>query len=283
MTNAALRGKPDAGNPHVRFDEGEVASAATPSRGSLLYNAVKTMLVCAIAGRLLASAYAAGGFALAPLKEPAVIAEKCPVSEKVRGHENIEWQISYAYHLADANMNLPRVLLVGDSICNNYQSEVRRLLEGKTNVSYWISSYCVTSPNYLKFLSLYLEEAKYDVVHFNNGLHSLQTPTDAYAKGICASIQLIKRKQPDARIVWCSSTPLKDARKTAKVKELNAAAAKVVAEAGGVETNDLFALLEPLDREANWRDEFHHRKETCKMEANQVAAAILRADQAKGE
>ena len=26
MTNAILRGKPDAGNPHVRFDEGEVAS-----------------------------------------------------------------------------------------------------------------------------------------------------------------------------------------------------------------------------------------------------------------
>ena len=38
MTNAAPRGKPDAGNPHVRFDEGEVAPAATPRRGSLLYN-----------------------------------------------------------------------------------------------------------------------------------------------------------------------------------------------------------------------------------------------------
>ena len=37
MTNAALLGKPEAGNPHVRFDEGEVALAATPRRGSLLY------------------------------------------------------------------------------------------------------------------------------------------------------------------------------------------------------------------------------------------------------
>ena len=36
MTNAILRGKPDTGNPHVRFDEGEVASAK-PRRGSLLY------------------------------------------------------------------------------------------------------------------------------------------------------------------------------------------------------------------------------------------------------
>jgi len=40
MTNATLRGKPDAGNPHVRFDEGEVASAK-PRRGSLLYNVGK--------------------------------------------------------------------------------------------------------------------------------------------------------------------------------------------------------------------------------------------------
>ena len=37
-TGKALDGKPYAGNPHVRFDEGEVAPAGTPRRGSLLYN-----------------------------------------------------------------------------------------------------------------------------------------------------------------------------------------------------------------------------------------------------
>ena len=74
MTNAALRGKPYAGNPHVRFDEGEVASctaeaslrrvhcrrqpegrasvcAATPRRGSLLY---KQLAVKACAAALVA-------------------------------------------------------------------------------------------------------------------------------------------------------------------------------------------------------------------------------------
>ena len=40
-TRKALNGKPYAGNPHVRFDEGEVASAAMPRRGSLLYVARK--------------------------------------------------------------------------------------------------------------------------------------------------------------------------------------------------------------------------------------------------
>ena len=206
------------------------------------------------------------------------LAQKCPVSEKVRGHENTEWQIAYAYHLTDGSKNLPRVLLVGDSICNGYQGEVRRLLNGKVNVSYWVSSYCVTSPNYLKSLAMQLDEAKYAVVHFNNGLHSLQTPTEAYEKGFRAALELIRRKQPEAKIVWCVSTPLKDEAKTAKVKELNAAAAKVVASLGGIATNDLFALLDPLDRKANWTDVFHHNPATRKKEARQVADAVLSQD-----
>ena len=45
-TLKALHGKLYAGNPHVRFDEGEVASAAMPRRGSLLYKRTATV-VCA--------------------------------------------------------------------------------------------------------------------------------------------------------------------------------------------------------------------------------------------
>ena len=50
MMNASLNGKPYAGNPHVRFDEGEVASAK-PRRGSLLYTTktVKVALAAACA------------------------------------------------------------------------------------------------------------------------------------------------------------------------------------------------------------------------------------------
>ena len=105
----------------------------------------------------------------------------CPVSANVRGHENIEWSKAYAYGLTDESRDLPRVLLVGDSICNGYQERVRELLKGKMNVSYWISSYCVTSPHYQTFLGIYLDEAKYDVVHFNNGLHSLGTAVADWA------------------------------------------------------------------------------------------------------
>ena len=51
MTNAALRGKPDAGNPHVRFDEGASASEK-PRRNALLHNA---LLLCAAFASALAT------------------------------------------------------------------------------------------------------------------------------------------------------------------------------------------------------------------------------------
>ena len=200
--------------------------------------------------------------------------EKCPVSANVRGHENIEWSISYAYGLTDATRDLPRVLLIGDSICNGYQEGVRERLKGKMNVTYWISSYCATSPAYLPLLSIYLDEAKYDVIHFNNGLHSLETPTDAWAKGFKAALELVRKKQPDAKIVWCSSTPLANDVKTAKCRELNAAAARVIAELGGIATDDLFALCDPLDRATNWSDEYHFRPEAKAKQADQVAASV---------
>lgn len=200
----------------------------------------------------------------------------CPVSENLRGHENIEWSIAYAYGLTDSTKDLPRVLLVGDSICNGYQGEVRELLKGKINVSYWISSYCVTSPAFLPLLSIYLDEAKYDIIHFNNGLHSLSTPNDAYAKALKTSLELIRLKQPHAKIIWCTSTPLADDTKTAKCQELNASAADVIANLGDITTNDLFALLNPLDRKEHWSDVFHHKAELRSKEAEQVADCILK-------
>ena len=53
-TGKALDGKPYAGNPHVRFDEGEVAPAATPRRGSLLYKTMTTA-ICALFAVLAAT------------------------------------------------------------------------------------------------------------------------------------------------------------------------------------------------------------------------------------
>jgi len=207
-----------------------------------------------------------------------VIAERYPVAENVRGHENTEWSISYAYHLTDAKKSLPRVLLVGDSICQGYQGKVRAKLEGKANVTYWASSYCVTSPGYLRLLAFYLDEAKYDVIHFNNGLHSCETPVADYAKSYRAALQLIKKKQPKAKIVWASSTPINatDSR-AGKVAALNAAARRAVESVEDVVENDLYSLANPLDRKAYWVDTHHYTDAGYELLASQVVEKVVAA------
>ena len=206
------------------------------------------------------------------------IAELCPVAENVRGHENTEWSISYAYHLTDAKKSLPRVLLVGDSICQGYQGKVRAKLEGKANVTYWASSYCVTSPGYLRLLAFYLDEAKYDVVHFNNGLHSCETPVADYEKSYLAALRLIRKKQPDAKIVWASSTPIntKDARAD-KVAALNAAARRAAESVGDVAANDLYSLTDPLERKSYWVDTHHYTDAGYELLASQVVEKVVAA------
>ena len=52
MTNAALDGKPYSGNPHVRIDEGDGASAK-PRRSSLLYRWILGLLVALVHGPIL--------------------------------------------------------------------------------------------------------------------------------------------------------------------------------------------------------------------------------------
>ena len=207
------------------------------------------------------------------------IADLYPVAENVRGHENTEWSTSYAYHLTDANKDLPRVLLVGDSICQGYQSKVREKLEGKANVTYWASSYCVTSANYLKFLGIYLDEAPYDVVHFNNGLHSTDSNVTDYTNMLSAAFALIKAKQPDAKIVWATSTPINTANETwaGKVVTLNTAAADAVADAGGISTNDLYALMNPLDRGTYWVDTHHYTSAGYELLASQIVEKVTAA------
>lgn len=200
-----------------------------------------------------------------------------PVSENLRGHENTEWSTSYAYHLTDARNALPRVLLVGDSICQGYQSGVCSALEGKMTVTYWASSYCVTSPCYMKLLSVYLDEAQYAVVHFNNGCHSFSTSNDDWEKGLRAAFSLIKIKQPKAKIVWTTTTPNRDASNNAKVVELNAVAAKVVAELKDIAIDDLFSLMNPLDRALYWSDNFHFKADAVNMQVAQVVDKCLKA------
>ena len=188
--------------------------------------------------------------------------------------EGTEWMTSYAYNAN--NTSLPRVLLVGDSICNGYQTFVRDELAGTANVSFYATSKCVTDATYLKALSFMLEEYDYKVVHFNNGLHSLSTDRKAWESGLVAALNLIKEKGKGAKIIWATSTPLKSPDLTAEAKELNLIADRVM-QVNNIPIDDLFALMDPLDRNIFWTDTYHYREDARKMQAKQVADSVRMA------
>ena len=202
-----------------------------------------------------------------------------PSGAAPKTREGTEWDTAYWYNANDDK--LPRVLLLGDSICNGYQSLVRDELAGIAYVSFWATSKCTVDRSYLKQLSYILEEYDYSVIHFNNGLHSLNTDRNDWEQGLRNALQLIREKGKGAKVIWATSTPLKDPDLTEKSKELNAIAARVMQEEN-IPTNDLFALMDPLERNKFWTDKYHYNGEGRKMQAHQVAE-IIRAALGKGE
>src|SRR3954454_3996942 len=86
---------------------------------------------------------------------------------------------------------LPRVLLIGDSISIGYTLPVRKLLEGKANV-HRVPDNGGATTNGLKNLDKWLGDGKWDVIHFNWGLHDLkvdkagkhQVPLEDYEKNL---------------------------------------------------------------------------------------------------
>ena len=68
---------------------------------------------------------------------------------------------------------LPRVLLIGDSISIGYTVPVRELLEGKANVHRPLTNCGPTSKGVAE-IEEWLGDGKWDVIHFNWGLHDLK-------------------------------------------------------------------------------------------------------------
>lgn len=189
-----------------------------------------------------------------------------------RVREGIEWSITYAYSAATAG--LPRVLLIGDSICNGYNGKVREMLEGRVNVSFWASSKCVTDPDYFRELDFMLDAYPYDAVCFNNGLHSLTTDRAEWDAAYRAAVDFIQAKLPEAKLSLTLSTPLKDAKLTAVSSSLNETVVRLAQEKK-LPVIDLFAAMDGLNREEFWSDTYHFRGPAIEMQAKVISDHVL--------
>ncbi len=159
-------------------------------------------------------------------------------AEKVRGNTT-------AWDYVKDDPALPRVLLIGDSISRGYTLPVRALLQGKANV-HRAPENCGPTANGLKKLPVWLGTGKWDIIHFNFGIHDRKTPLPDYETRLEEFTTQLKAT--GAKIIWASTTPvaeggMKDATDADLVARNLAAAA--IMKKHGVIIDDLYAWMKP--------------------------------------
>jgi acyl-CoA thioesterase-1 len=188
---------------------------------------------------------------------------------------------------------LPRVLLIGDSISIGYTLPVRELLKGKANV-HRIPANGGPTISGLQNIDAWLGSSKWDVIHFNWGLHDLkymgpnkenladpkaatshqQVPLADYEKNLETLVG--KLKATGAKLIWRNTTPVPEGcagRVPGDELKYNEAAARVMKQAG-IMIEDLrsHSLKAPAGYQlpAN----VHYSPEGSKYLAEHVVAAI---------
>ncbi|MHB1357551.1 MAG: SGNH/GDSL hydrolase family protein [Anaerolineae bacterium] len=192
--------------------------------------------------------------------------------------EYIEWLDLWVTG-ADRN-DLPRLLLVGDSIARSYFSVVDQALMDRYHCARLCTSTCVCDAVFIRELSLLLDEYTFDVVHFNNGLHGGGYDLATYRAGLERTWDFIAAHAPDARCIWAASTPVRvglhvvelNTKQTEWVAERNRMAAEI-AVARSIQVNDLFTpVLEHPEYFAE--DGVHYNDAGVQVLGNAVVKAI---------
>lgn len=182
---------------------------------------------------------------------------------------------------------LPRVLLIGDSISMGYTLPVRELLKGKANLHRIPTNGSATKDG-LVGIDYWLGDGKWDVIHFNWGLHDLKhwkdgaadvagpprTTPEEYETQLRT---LVKRmRATGAKLIWATTTPVPEgsaARIAGEEVKYNEVAGRVMKDSGVV-TNDLHALCLPKLAEWQLPNNVHFKEDGSAGLAVKVAAAI---------
>ena len=182
---------------------------------------------------------------------------------------------------------LPRVLLIGDSISIGYTVPVRESLKGKANV-HRPPTNCSSSGNGLTHLKTWLGEKKWDVIHFNFGLHDAKLPPEGirhatpekYEANLRQLVQQLR--VTDAKLIFATTTPVPNGgiisptRRFGSVEEYNAVALRVMKESG-VLINDLNTLITPHLAKVQKPNDVHYTSEGSAILGKQVAEKIAEA------
>lgn len=169
---------------------------------------------------------------------------------------------------------LPRVLLIGDSVSGGYTLATRKALAGKANL-HKAPENCGPTANGLKKLDVWLGDGKWDVIHFNFGIHDRATPPADYEARL---EQIVARlEKTGAKLIWASTTPIPDdpeKKQTAEsIVERNAIAARVM-QKHNIAVDDLFTFITPHLATAQNPHDVHFNSQGYTLLGQQVAGSI---------
>jgi len=191
-------------------------------------------------------------------------------------HEFIEWCDIWISHANETN--LPRVLLIGDSITRDYYPGVEKHLEGKAYVARLATSRFASDPVLLQEIALVLDNTKFDIIHFNNGMHGWQHSEAEYREAFPKILATIQAHAPNAKLVWATTTPLKVSRPNSptdpsdeRIAARNAIGLACVKEQN-IPVDDLNALVRGHPEFHS--DNVHFNPQGIRLEAAQVAKSI---------
>jgi hypothetical protein len=193
--------------------------------------------------------------------------------------ESIEWCDIWISHANETN--LPRVLLIGDSITRAYYPEVEKRLAGKAYVARLATSRFPSDPVLAKEIVLVLDGTKFDIIHFNNGMHGWQHSEAEYRKVFPEFLATIQSHAPKAKLIWASTTTLKESKVLApdalgeasdeRIAARNEIALEFV-RPKGIAVDDLCALVR--GHAEYHSDNVHFNDRGILLQAGQVAGSI---------
>lgn len=199
-----------------------------------------------------------------------------PTEKSASSLESIEWCDIWISHANETN--LPRVLLIGDSITRDYYPPVEKRLEGRAYVARLATSRFISDPVLLEEIALVLDNTKFDVIHFNNGMHGWQHTEAEYKTAFPKLLETIRAHAPHAKLVWATTTPLKQSHPDAacdpsdeRIAARNACALACF-QGKDIVVDDLNALVRGHPEYHS--DNVHFNAAGIRIESDQVVARI---------
>jgi lysophospholipase L1-like esterase len=199
----------------------------------------------------------------------------CLAADRTPKRENIEWTDVWFPNSKDHD--LPRVALIGDSITRAYFPVVEANLKGTAYCARIATSKAIGDPALPKQLELFLAEEKFDVVHFNIGIHGWEYTEEEYRQYLPELLAAIRKGAPGAKLVWASTTPVRKDRSPGATNERIAARNRIAREyfeKQGIPIDDLNAAITGHDDLHS--DDVHYKIEGSKILADSVTKSVER-------